>query len=68
MIGVEVGIPMSLLGMTFLAWGNSMGDFANNIAMAKRGIPEMSITAVFAGEAACAALFKSRPPTFCSTV
>ena len=24
-----------------------MGDYANNMAMAKRGIPEMSMTAVF---------------------
>ena len=25
-----------------------MGDVANNLAMARRGVPEMSITAVFA--------------------
>ena len=37
----QVGVPFSLLGMVFLAVGNSMGDFANNMAMAKRGIPGM---------------------------
>ena len=35
----QVGVPFSLLGMVFLAVGNSMGDFANNMAMAKKGIP-----------------------------
>jgi Ca2+/Na+ antiporter len=48
MVGVQVGIPMSLLGLAFLTIGSSMGDFANNLAMVKRGIPDLSMAAVFA--------------------
>jgi len=48
LVGVEVGIPLSLLGMIFIGIGNSVGDMVNNLAMARRGMPEMAISAVFA--------------------
>lgn len=48
-LGAAVGIPETVLGLTVLAWGNSVGDFSTNIAMAKRGLANMSMTACFAG-------------------
>ena len=39
----------SILGLTILAWGNSVGDLSTNMSMAKRGLANMSITACFAG-------------------
>ncbi|KAG2490267.1 hypothetical protein HYH03_011222 [Edaphochlamys debaryana] len=42
-------IPPSVMGLTLLAWGNSLGDYFGNIAMAKRGQPTMALTACFAG-------------------
>jgi len=37
------------MGLTILAWGNSMGDLAANMTMAKKGLANMAITACFAG-------------------
>ena len=48
-IGDLVAIPETALGLTVLAWGNSIGDFSTNIAMAKKGLSNMSMTACFAG-------------------
>lgn len=42
-------LPASLMGLTLLAWGNSLGDFFGNPAMARRGKPTMALTACFAG-------------------
>ncbi|KAJ8599873.1 hypothetical protein CTAYLR_010367 [Chrysophaeum taylorii] len=47
--GALAGIPSPVLGLTVLAWGNSIGDFSTNIAMAKRGLANMAMTACFAG-------------------
>jgi len=47
--GVVCGIPGSLMGLTVLAWGNSMGDLSANMTMAKKGLANMAITACFAG-------------------
>lgn len=47
--GALVGIPETALGLTVLAMGNSVGDFSTNIAMAKKGLANMAITACFAG-------------------
>ena len=37
------------MGITILAWGNSMGDLSANMTMAKKGLANMAITACFAG-------------------
>ena len=47
--GVLSGVDSSILGLTVLAWGNSIGDMATNTAMAKKGLGNMAITACYAG-------------------
>lgn len=42
-------IPSSLMGLTMLAWGNSLGDFFNNRALARRGQYSTALTACVAG-------------------
>ncbi|GFR47864.1 hypothetical protein Agub_g9673 [Astrephomene gubernaculifera] len=44
-----VRVPASVMGLTLLAWGNSLGDFFGNPAMARRGQPTMALTACFGG-------------------
>lgn len=39
-----MSIPDSVLGLTVLAWGNSIGDLSTNMAMAKKGLSNMAIT------------------------
>ena len=42
-------IPPAIMGLTILAWGNSIGDLINNVAIAKSGHPATAITGCFAG-------------------
>ncbi len=35
-LGTLSGIPKEVLGLTVLAWGNSVGDLSTNTAMARR--------------------------------
>eukprot|EP00798_Chlamydomonas_sp_ICE-L_P028389 gene28389-31525_t len=38
----------SFMGLTLMAWGNSLGDLAGNAALAKKGFSGMALTACFA--------------------
>ncbi|MGK3741217.1 MAG: sodium/potassium/calcium exchanger 6 [Bacillariaceae sp.] len=36
-MGIVLRIPGSIMGLTILAWGNSVGDLSANITMARKG-------------------------------
>ena len=48
-IGIVLHIPGSIMGLTILAWGNSVADLTANMAMARKGLANMAMTACFAG-------------------
>ncbi|KAL6268794.1 hypothetical protein P5V15_001918 [Pogonomyrmex californicus] len=48
-IGYACSISDAMLGITFLAWGNSIGDLIANVAIARRGFPRMGYAACFGG-------------------
>ena len=47
--GVVIKLSDGILGLTFLAWGNSVGDAVSNVTMARQGFPRMAIGACFGG-------------------
>lgn len=48
-LGEVLKLPPSLLGLTVLAWGNSVGDLVADVAVAKAGHPAMAMAGCFAG-------------------
>jgi sodium/potassium/calcium exchanger 6 len=48
-VGVVFDIRSGILGLTFLAWGNSIGDFVSDVTMANQGFPRMGVSACFGG-------------------
>ncbi|CAH1436802.1 unnamed protein product [Lactuca virosa] len=48
-LGSLLEVPHSLLGLTVLAWGNSVGDLVTDVAVAKAGQPAMAMAGCFAG-------------------
>lgn len=48
-VGLVCRIPGSIMGLTILAWGNSMGDLSADVTMARKGLANMAMTACFAG-------------------
>lgn len=48
-LGVVFSISNAILGLTLLAWGNSLGDFIADTVMARQGFPRMGISACFGG-------------------
>ncbi|KAM8865785.1 mitochondrial sodium/calcium exchanger protein [Synchiropus picturatus] len=49
MLGVVLGLSNTVLGLTLLAWGNSIGDCFSDITIARQGYPQMAISACFGG-------------------
>ena len=48
-IGLFLNISPVVLGMTVLAWGNSLGDLVADISLSRQGYPQMAIGGVYAG-------------------
>ncbi|GFR93467.1 sodium/potassium/calcium exchanger 6, mitochondrial [Elysia marginata] len=48
-LGVAFNLSDAILGLTFLAWGNSIGDLIADTSMARQGYPRMGISACFGG-------------------
>jgi sodium/potassium/calcium exchanger 6 len=48
-IGIMLDLSDAILGLTVLAWGNSLGDLIANVSMARQGFPRMGISACFGG-------------------
>ncbi|KAL7694851.1 putative sodium/calcium exchanger membrane region [Plasmopara halstedii] len=48
-VGYITHASNSLLGLTVLAWGNSVGDLITNVSVARSGFPQMAIAGCFGG-------------------
>ncbi|DBA03517.1 TPA: hypothetical protein N0F65_011418 [Lagenidium giganteum] len=48
-IGTITHANNSILGLTVLSWGNSVGDLMTNVSVARAGFPEMAIAGCFGG-------------------
>ncbi|OQR86349.1 Ca2 :Cation Antiporter (CaCA) Family [Achlya hypogyna] len=48
-VGHITTLPPSVVGLTILSWGNSIGDWITNVAIAKGGCPEMALAGCFGG-------------------
>lgn len=48
-LGVVSNMSASYLGLSVMAWGNSMGDMISNMALARRGLQHMAFAACFGG-------------------
>ncbi|KAH7543096.1 hypothetical protein FEM48_Zijuj02G0146900 [Ziziphus jujuba var. spinosa] len=48
-LGALLKLPPAILGLTVLAWGNSVGDLVADVAVAKAGHPAMAMAGCFAG-------------------
>lgn len=47
-IGIIFRIPGPVVGLTILAWGNTVSDLTANLVLARRGLVNMALTACFA--------------------
>ncbi|ONK78024.1 uncharacterized protein A4U43_C02F13400 [Asparagus officinalis] len=48
-VGTILDLPPAILGLTVLAWGNSVGDIVADVALAKAGQPAMAMAGCFVG-------------------
>ncbi|XP_028342662.1 mitochondrial sodium/calcium exchanger protein-like, partial [Physeter macrocephalus] len=48
-LGVVFRLSNTVLGLTLLAWGNSIGDVFSDFTLARQGYPRMAFSACFGG-------------------
>ena len=48
-LGLSLGVSRSIIGLTVLAWGNSIGDLVADTALARAGNPKMGAAGCFGG-------------------
>ncbi|ETE62977.1 Sodium/potassium/calcium exchanger 6, partial [Ophiophagus hannah] len=48
-LGITFHLSNTVLGLTLLAWGNSIGDMFSDLTMARQGYPRMAFSACFGG-------------------
>ncbi|XP_025893214.1 mitochondrial sodium/calcium exchanger protein [Nothoprocta perdicaria] len=48
-LGIVFQLSNTVLGLTLLAWGNSIGDTFSDLTMARQGYPRMAFSACFGG-------------------
>ncbi|KFB53026.1 AGAP007338-PA-like protein [Anopheles sinensis] len=48
-VGIVLNLSKSILGLSLLAWGNSVGDLFSNVALARQGYGKMAFAACFGG-------------------
>merc|ERR1719235_1373594 len=46
-LGVGLGVPSALLGITVVAWGNSFGDLLSGLSVTRSGDGRLAVIAVF---------------------
>ena len=49
LVGIITGIQASLLGLTVLSWGNSVGDAVASAAVSRDGYSQMAFTGCISG-------------------
>ena len=47
--GVILNVNNVIMGLTFLAWGNSIADVVADVTLARQGFPRMSLSACIGG-------------------
>lgn len=50
LLSVYTGLPYNYLGLTVLAWGNSLNDLFVDSALAKKGLGQVAVSGVVAGQ------------------
>ena len=48
-VGIYFGLSDAILGLTVLAWGNSIGDMVSDLTVARKGFPRMGFSACYGG-------------------
>jgi len=50
LLSVFSGLPMNYLGLTLLAWGNSLPDLYVDLALVKKGLDQTALSGIFGGQ------------------